>query len=258
MSNRTANSPWFVCPKPNPDARLRLFCFPYAGGGVSIYRSWPDALSPHAEVYAVQPPGRGGRMREAPSRRLAHVVDALAGEIRPLLDKPFAFFGHSMGAITGFELALRLQGELGRTPAHVYVSGRSAPHLRADEPHTYALPDGEFIDELKRLNGTPKELLDNPELMQLMLPLLRADFEVCQTYEHEPDARLNCPLTAFGGLQDPHSGREKIEGWGLYTNSDFVARMLPGDHFFIHASQPLLLQAMSRDLARQAGVLRAA
>jgi medium-chain acyl-[acyl-carrier-protein] hydrolase len=258
MSNRAVNNPWFVCAKPNPSAPLRLFCFPYAGGGANIYRPWPDALSPYVEVYAVQPPGRGGRLREVPFSRLGPVLDALAREIRPYLDKPFAFFGHSMGAITSFELALRLQAEGGRLPFHLYVSGRAAPHMHAEGRATYALPDDEFIEELRRLNGTPKELLDNPELMQLMLPLLRADFALCQTYEPTPAARLACPVTAFGGLQDSHAGKEEMQGWGVYTDSDFVVRMLPGDHFFLHASQPLLLQAVARDMIRYTSLLRAA
>jgi medium-chain acyl-[acyl-carrier-protein] hydrolase len=252
------NSPWFVRAKPNPSAPLRLFCFPYAGSGANIYRSWPDALSPYAEVYAVQPPGRGGRLRETPFSRLGPALDELAREIQPYLDKHFAFFGHSMGAITSFELAQRLQAEGGPSPFHLYVSGRAAPHLHAEERTTYDLPDDEFIEDLRNLNGTPKELLDNPELMQIMLPLLRADFALCQTYEPTTSARLACPVTAFGGLQDPHAGKDKMEGWGLYTDSDFVVRMLPGDHFFLHESQPLLLQTLARDMARHVSLLSGA
>ncbi|HEX8921091.1 MAG TPA: thioesterase II family protein [Pyrinomonadaceae bacterium] len=253
MSNRPANNSWLICHKPNPDARLRLFCFPYAGAGAMIYRPWADILSPLVEVYSVNLPGRGTRMSEPPLTRLAEVVHRIADEIQFYLTKPFSFFGHSMGAITSFELTHYLRSMNAPLPCHLFISGRSAPQLRETYPNTYKLPDREFIEELRRLNGTPHQLLENPELMQLMLPALRADFSVCQTYEHTPKQPLTCPLTAFGGLQDTHISREQIEGWREQTTGAFVARMLPGDHFFLHSSQNILLRLIAQELYQLKG-----
>lgn len=257
MSNRPANNSWLICHKPNPGARLRLFCFPYAGAGAMIYRTWADALSPLVEVYSIQLPGRGTRMSETPLTRLEDVVRAIAPEIQPYLTKPFSFFGHSMGATTSFELTHYLRNMNLPLPERLFVSGRGAPQLRDTYPVTYKLPDTEFIEELRKLNGTPKELLESPELMQLMLPVLRADFSVCQTYEYTPKEPLDCPITAFGGIQDAHSSREQIEGWREHTRAAFAARMLPGDHFFLHASQNTLLRLIAQELYQPERVLSA-
>lgn len=176
-------------------------------------------LSPLVEVYSVELPGRGRRMSEPPLMRLAEVARAVAPEIQPYLTKPFSFFGHSMGASISFELTHYLHRRNCPLPECLFVSGRTAPQLRDTYPVTYDLPDREFIDELRQLNGMPKELLENPELMQLMLPVLRADFSVCQTYEYTPKEPLNCPIMAFGGLQDAYSSRQQIEGWGQQTDA---------------------------------------
>jgi len=239
---------WFVTLKPNPRARLRLFCFPYAGSGVMIYHNWAEQLPSDVEVYLARLPGREGRLREAPLTRLTQLVHLLNAEIRPLLNKPFAFFGHSMGAVIAFELARILRRESGIEPQHLFISGRRAPQLPRDEPITYHLPETEFIEAVRNLNGTPTEVLDHPELMNLMIPLLRADFEVCQTYSYVPGAPLSCDMTIFGGLQDPDVPRESLVGWSEQTTGACSVRMLPGDHFFLHSSQALLLRVISREL----------
>lgn len=248
MSSKAMSNSWVVFPRPNARASLRLFCFPYAGGGALIYRPWGDALPPHVEVCAVQPPGRGVRMGEAPLRRLPQVVEAAAQALRPYFDRPFAFFGHSMGALIGFELARRLERENETPPRHLFVSGHRAPHLPASRPPLYDLPDAELIGELRRLNGTPREVLENTELMRLMLPLLRADFSVCQTYVYAAAPPLTCPINAFGGLDDASVRREHLEGWRQHTASSFALRVFPGDHFFLHTSQASLLRALAQEL----------
>ena len=247
MNINNANS-WFVTPKPNPRARLRLFCFPYAGSGAMIYHNWAEQLPSDVEVYLVRLPGREGRLREAPLTRLTPVVQRVSAEIRPLLNKPFAFFGHSMGAIIGFELARVLRRESGVEPEHLFLSGRRAPQLPGDEAISYDLPDAEFIDALRHLNGTPGEVLEHPELMNLMMPLLRADFEVCQTYLFEPDVPLTCDMTVLGGLQDTDVPRESLAAWTEQTSGACNVRLLPGDHFFLHSSQALLLRVLNREL----------
>jgi medium-chain acyl-[acyl-carrier-protein] hydrolase len=243
-------STWFTSQRPNARARLRLFCFPYAGGGAAIYRLWPQSLPSDVEVCVAQLPGRGTRLREQPFTSLDALVEAAAEAIAPSLDKPFALFGHSMGAMISFELARRLRELDQPQPAQLFISGRRAPQLPVNDPISYNLPEAELRTELLRLNGTPREVLEHPELMELMLPLLRADFSVVETYVYRPGVPLECPLTAFGGLRDSEVSRGQLEAWREQTASEFVLRMLPGDHFFLNdpQSQPLLLSAIAKDL----------
>jgi medium-chain acyl-[acyl-carrier-protein] hydrolase len=239
---------WFTTPQPNPRAQLRLFCFPYAGGTAQIYREWPAGLPSFVEVCAVQLPGRGARLGEPALTNLLAVVEAAAPSLQPYFDRPFAFFGHSMGAIIAFELARHLRSTRAIEPTRLFVSGHGAPQIPSEHGQTYQLPDAEFVESLRRLNGTPEEVLSHPELLELMLPLLRADFEAIETYAYTEGEPLNCPITAFGGLQDLEVSRQEIEGWRAQTSSRFMLRMLPGDHFFIHSAQRLLLQTLSREL----------
>ena len=239
-----------ACYAPNHNARLRLFCFPYAGGGASIYRTWASGLPVDIEVCAIQLPGREARGQEQPFTRLAEMVQAIASGITPWLDKPYAFFGHSMGSHLAFELArdLRRQGDPG--PRHLFVSGRHAPQMADPDPPIHHLPTPEFIDELRRLHGTPEEVLQHAELMELLMPILRADFAACETYEYAPEPPLNCPITAFGGLEDASADRDTMLAWREQTSSAFSVQVFPGDHFFLHSARPLLLQTITGELTQ--------
>jgi medium-chain acyl-[acyl-carrier-protein] hydrolase len=248
MRTTPAITSWLVRLKLNPRASLHLFCFPYGGGGASIFRSWPDSLPTSIEVCPVQLPGRESRLREEPFAQVSSLVRAIAKALLLYLDRPFAFFGHSMGALIGFELSRQLRREHGLKLVHLFVSGCRAPQLPDPDPPTYDLPEPKFLEELRRLNGTPKEVLKHPELMQLMLPLLRADFEAVQTYAYSPAPPLDCPITVFGGLQDNEVKREYLEGWREQTTGSFSLQMLPGDHFFLHTAQPLLLHIITQEL----------
>lgn len=187
---------------------------------------------------------------EKPFKRMPALVSALTDALLPLFDKPFAFFGHSMGAWIGFELARRLQSKHAIEPQHLFVSGAGAPHVPSRELSLHALPEAEFIKALGGLNGTPKELLESEELMQLMLPILRADFAVCETYAYRNGSILNCPITAFGGLQDRRLHRSDIKAWRKETNSSFAIKMFPGGHFFLHTAATLLLPLLHAELDR--------
>ncbi|MGB7922913.1 MAG: alpha/beta fold hydrolase [Pyrinomonadaceae bacterium] len=244
-----AVSPWISCPKPNPNADLRLFCFPYAGGSAVIYQRWPEILPATIELCAVQLPGRGTRHAEQPFTRVEPLVEAAAENLLPFMDRPFALFGHSVGAIIGFELARYLRREHGLEPLRLLVSGRRAPQVPDTEPPTYDLPEAEFMEKLRQLNGTPKEVMEHAELMQMMIPLLRADFAVSETYAYYEESPLSCPISAYGGLQDFEVPRENLEAWREQTNAAFLLRMLPGDHFFLNRSQPQLVWALARELA---------
>lgn len=242
---------WVVRPRPNRDARLRLFCFPYAGGSASIYRAWPKDLPPDVEVCAVQLPGRGGRLPEAPFTELDSLVRALAEALLPQLETPFALFGHSMGALIAFEFARHLRTRYGLRPEHLFVSGFRAAQIDDPDAPTYNLPDAEFLATVRRLNGTPEAVLQNEEMLSLMLPVVRADVTVCETYVYREGAPLDCPLTAFGGRSDGIVSPEELAAWIVQTSGDYDVRMFDGDHFYINGARTQLLREVSAALAKR-------
>ncbi len=250
MATTRAFDAWVTCPKPNPQARLRLFCFPYAGGGASLFRTWADELPVEVEVCPVQLPGRESRFREARYTRLMPLVHALGEVVQPYLTLPFAFWGHSMGALLSFELARYLRRQRAPLPVYLFASAHRAPHLPDRKAPIYDLPDPQFVAELRQLNGVPAEVLENAELMELMLPLLRADFAIAETYAYSEDAPLSCPISAFGGMTDEEVNEEEVAAWREQTLGAFRMRMLPGDHFFLFTQRAALLQAVSEDVAQ--------
>lgn len=187
-------------------------------------------------------------MAVPPIRRLPLLIEALMPVMIGLLDTKFAFFGHSMGAMIAFELARELRRRKMPQPAHLLVSGRRAPNMPKTDPVTYNLPEDEFRAELLRLNGTPTEVLEHAELMSLLLPLLRADFELVQTYEYADDAPLSCPIAVYGGLEDHEVPREALLPWKQQTEARFSLQLLPGDHFFLRSASRHLLQLLEREL----------
>ena len=231
-----------------PESGVRLFCFPYSGGGASIYRSWGDALAPDVELCAVQLPGRENRFMEPAATDMSTLVEQVAEGIAPLLDRPFALFGHSFGALVAFELAHDLQRR-GQRPRHLFVSGRQAPHLTYPRPPIHQLGDEAFSDEMRRLNGTPEHVLANPALLSLAIGIVRADYTVCETYRL-PGGRplLECPVTALGGTDDPETTAGDVEAWARHTRGGFEARAIPGDHFFLHSQEALVLATVAERL----------
>jgi medium-chain acyl-[acyl-carrier-protein] hydrolase len=232
----------------NSAARIRLFCFPYAGGGSAIFRSWSRQLPGYIEVVPALLPGRELRLRESAYTRVDQLVDALAREITPYLDKPFAFFGHSMGAILSFELARRLRSEHGVEPEHLFISGRRSPRVPRRDLYIHHLPDAEFVAEIEQLNGTPREVLEHQELMEMVIPMLRADFAVCHSYTYVPGEPLSCPITVLSGIHDDTTPREEIEGWHDETTGNCRIHMLEGDHFFLNQQQATILPIITRAL----------
>lgn len=239
---------WLRCPRPNAEARLRLFCFPYSGGSASSFRTWEYAMPSFVELCLVQLPGRENRMKEEPYRHVKPLVQELAQALLPAMTIPFAFFGHSLGALVSFEVArqLRRQGCLG--PQLLLVSSHRAPHISDRDPHIHALPEKDFIEQLRRFNGTPESVLQDQELMRLVLPLLRADLEIYETYTYTREAPLDCAISAFGGLEDWRVSHEDLAAWKEQTHGSFSLRMFAGDHFFLHSLQEAVLQALSQDL----------
>jgi medium-chain acyl-[acyl-carrier-protein] hydrolase len=242
------SEPWLPFARPDPTARLRLFCLPFAGGGATVFRSWSQGLPPTVQVCAVQPPGRETRFREPAFTRMPPLVAALADALGPHLGRPFALFGHSLGALVSFELARELRRRGLRSPEGLIVSGHGAPHVPPRRRPIHALPDDEFRAELRHLNGTPAAVLENEELMRVLTPTLRADLAVAETYAPAPGPPLDCPMLALGGAQDTFTPLPDVDAWREHTRAAFDLRVLPGDHFFLLSHRPALLQLLSHHL----------
>ena len=229
---------------PNDGDALRLFCFPYAGGGTTVFHRWPEGLSGPVKVHAVELPGRGRKFAADPARRMDDLVDAVIDSINPHLANPFSFFGHSLGALVAFEVARAVRARLDVEPVALYVSAHPGPQVPNDQPPLHALSDPELRAELRRVGGTPQEVLANDEFMRLLLPTLRADFEVSDTYTYTPGAPLSCPIVAWGGVDDPQVSQEDLQAWAEQTTGPFAFAMLPGGHFFIDHNRRELLAAL--------------
>jgi medium-chain acyl-[acyl-carrier-protein] hydrolase len=243
------SSAWVRFRQRSPVARLRLLCFPYAGGSALIYRHWMD-LPPQIDVCPVQLPGRDERFREPAFTRTDALCDALVVALGGFLDMPFAIFGHSMGAIIAYEFARRLQ--TGGSMRHLLVSGQRAPHLPLRRKQSYDLPDAAFRERLRELDGTPEAVLRDADLMELLLPRLRSDFELTETYKRVEHAPLVCPVTAFGAAQDKEVSRSDLEAWRLTTTSAFDLKMFPGGHFYLDKEGPALRRSVAECLLDEA------
>jgi medium-chain acyl-[acyl-carrier-protein] hydrolase len=244
-------NPWCEHLKPSSRALLRIICFPYAGGSASVFRKWPALFPAAIDVCAVQLPGRGTRLAEPCLAEISSLANAALQGLLPLLDRPFVFFGHSMGALLAFECARLLAQQHSVRPDFLFVSGSSAPQLRnqSKEMHSH-LPEKEFLEYVKGLNGTPSEVLETPELLRMLLPVLRADFAACETYTYMPGPEIGCPIAAFGGIRDVDVHREAVEGWKEHAPSGaFSISLLPGNHFFIHESETILVGRILHVLA---------
>lgn len=250
MRATRTNEPWFPFVYSAPAARARLFCFHYAGGRAGIFRDWPAMVPNWLQVVPVELPGRGTRLNEKPFRSLDALLDALCAVIAPYLNLPFAFFGHSMGGLISFELAraLRRLGE--RRPVHLFLSAHRAPHLPNQNGTTYDLSHEALVEKIAAMNGTPPQVLENPELLELIVPILRADFELCDTYSYVEEPPLACPLTIFGGEDDRVVPEEMLPPWIDHTTAEFQLHTFRGDHFFLHEVEEQFLTIVRERLAQ--------
>lgn len=240
-----APSAWF--PVPPGQAATRLFCFGYAGGGASIFNSWPGEFGPDVDVVPVQLPGREDRTLEPPHRRLGTLIEDLYRAIAPHLDRPFAFYGHSMGALVSFELARRLRADGAPLPYRLFPAAFRAPHLPNPNIRIFHMPD-EVLKAVLSKEGTPEEILRDAAFMSNVLPTLRADFEVCETYEHVSQPPLPVPISVLGGAEDVRVKPALLEGWAEHTDAGFDLTILPGSHFFLHSARTRLIDELDRRL----------
>lgn len=240
---------WIVSGPPSSDREgARLFCLSYAGGGASVFRSWADAL-PTLDVVALQLPGRENRIAEPPISDMSLAVGPLADAVAALDDRPFAIFGHSMGARIAFELTRELRRRGRPEPAALFVSACKAPHIpRVPTPPIATIPDRLFLGMLRRMNGTPPELIEDPEFMRSVLPTLRADFSIIDTYEYADEPALGMPIRAFGGTFDPDVREDDLLAWQVHTTADFRLRQLRGGHFIVRDCQAEITRAIAEDV----------
>ncbi|MCU1236082.1 MAG: Thioesterase [Candidatus Solibacter sp.] len=232
-------------------ASRRLFTFPHAGGGAATGPA--DSLA-SANVVRVRLPGRESRLAEAPFERMGAMITALAGAVEPYLDRPFAFFGHSMGAAIAFELARELRRRGKALPEMLIASGARAPQFRRNHVPPPAPSREAFVEELRRLEGMPAEVLDDPALMRAILPALEADTALYRAYVYGEDAQFDFPIRAYGGVDDRNIREEHLAGWGEQTTASFAMRLFPGGHFYLNTARGEFLSALAEDLAFPTGL----
>jgi medium-chain acyl-[acyl-carrier-protein] hydrolase len=224
---------WFRYRRERPDALARLFCLPFAGGTALAYRPWTHLAPAEIEVCPIQLPGRDNRLAEPAFTRMDALVAALADALEPHLDLPYAIFGHSMGSRVGFELARLLRDRGAPEPRHLFASGSRAPHIPSGRDDLHVMSDADLKEELRKMGGTPDDMLEDAETMRALLPIVRADFEVLETYSFAGDDTIGCDITAFRGASDPCASREGTEAWRDLTTGRFALKTFPGNHFFL-------------------------
>ncbi|TXH70055.1 MAG: thioesterase [Lysobacteraceae bacterium] len=234
---------------PSVGHKMRLFCFAYAGGNAFYFNSWRSALDARIEVCAVQLPGRGSRIAEAPIGTMPAMLKALAPVVTQHGCMPYAFFGHSVGALIAFELARYLRLHSIEGPKHLFVSGCQAPRYRSHTKRLHQLPDHDFIEQLRSYNGTPAEVLGNKELMSLMLPTIRADFSISEEYAYRPGPLLKIPISVYAGVDDDNKEIGQVDGWSQETTGDCRVTWFDGGHFFIDTQTQSVLKQLDYELA---------
>jgi medium-chain acyl-[acyl-carrier-protein] hydrolase len=236
---------WFPAAGVNKSARFRLFCFPHAGGGASAFGNWTRLLPASVEVAGVHLPGREERLRTAAFSRLDPLLSSLTEALRPYLDLPFAFYGHSLGGWLAFYLARRLRRDGLARPVHIFVAASRAPQLESKHPPIHALSPDLFLQELgRRYNNVPAAVRNDPELLSLLLPALRADFELMESIQYHHEVPLDCPISAYGGQWDPMISQAEVSAWDAQTSASFSVEMMPGDHFFVKSQAPAFLDRL--------------
>ncbi len=261
---------WLIFHQPNPSATTRLFCFPFAGGGAATFRPWTPHLHPRIELVAIEPPGRQTRLDEPPIRAIATFVERLVPALLPFLDRPFAVYGHCLGALTLFETVRTLMREHGRAPMHVFVSGARPPDelQRHQDFETKLLerllklpgysvfepvhrqPDEVFAEAILQFNVLATEsLLGDPELRRLLLPVIRAEFEMSSKYRYAPEAPWDVPITCLTGIRDAYVSPENARSWSRFTTQRFQLFMVDSEHFLIVDDDQFVIRVLNRELA---------
>jgi medium-chain acyl-[acyl-carrier-protein] hydrolase len=225
--------------------RRRLFCIPFAGGGAGAFRWWGSRLPAEIELAVLQLPGRDSRLREAPLDRVEDIVAAALPAVTSASDLPYAIFGHSMGALVAYELTLALEASSVRPPDRLFVSARRSPEEEDDQPPVHHLPDDQFLDELqRRYDAVPAALRQEPELLALLLPALRADLRAIERYQPTTTRKVECPVHVYGGADDRHPRPSQLPRWQRVAEREIRVRMFAGGHFYFSTQ----LDALTADI----------
>ena len=216
--------------------RIRLFCFPYAGGNAAVFSQWKFMMPDCIETHPIQYPGRGNRIAEPLCLSMREMVSELAEVLRPFTNEPYAFFGYSMGATIAFETARLLRQRYGSLPEQLILAAKEAPGYKETGPTRRLMDDDAFLENLRTLGGVPAAFFEHPELVEFMLPILRADFHLIENYEYNSGEPFDCPITVMGGERDVESPPESLAAWQSQTSGPFHRISYPGDHFFLNDS----------------------
>ncbi len=248
MVPKTLPSKWVNCPKPVAKPKLRLICFPPAGSGTIIYHKWAACLPPNVEMWNMRLPGRESRLRDPLFYRLPPLIESIAETLIPHLDVPYLLFGHSLGSLISFELTRYIRGPGSPMPLHLILSGHRAPHRPPLMPPIHQAGDEQFLTQVKAMGGTPDAVFENEEIVELMLPPLRADFTVCENYRFLEDKPLDIPINVFGSDQDCHAHEADILAWEQHTTGTFKSKMFHGNHFYFQNDPEPLLSSINQSL----------
>ena len=244
-------SDWFVPFKYNKNSYIRLFCFHYGGGSASAYREWAKDLIDYVDLIAIQLPGRESRFSEPLLDNISDIVNELSLNFYNYLDKPYILFGHSIGALISFELTRTLRKKVMQQPKSLIISGTKAPQVPLKSPPIHCLPTPELIQKIREYNGIPRDIIENKELMDIFLPIIRADFCISETYSYYSEPPLACPIMALGGLNDYTFDSQDLLKWQEQTTALFQYELLPGDHFFIKSSYPEVINIVNKILYKE-------
>jgi medium-chain acyl-[acyl-carrier-protein] hydrolase len=235
------NADAFVRKNDRPNARVRLFCFTYAASSAQIFYRWNDYAPEWVEVSGCELPGHGARLGEKPYDTQDAAALEIANTLEPLLDRPYALFGHCLGAALAYE-ATRILRERGKAqPVHLFTSGARGPHLGIPIADVESMEDDEFIEHMHKAYSAPIDFLRHPEMRPLFLPMVRADARMTQNYRYQPGPPVSYPITAVAGQTDPDVQMEHLEGWHRHTDAKVTTRIYPGNHFFFLEAAPGLL-----------------
>jgi medium-chain acyl-[acyl-carrier-protein] hydrolase len=248
MLPETALKQWVSCPRQVTTPKLRLICFPPAGSGTVIYQKWAAHLIPDVEMWIIRLPGRETRLREPVFTSMKPLLESLADTFSPHLTQPYLFFGHSLGGLVSYELSCYLRNYSKSMPLHLLISGHRAPHRPPLNPPVHQADDQCFLQRIKDMGGTPDKFFEMKDLIQMMLPALRADFTIWETYQYHSEPPLNIPITAFGSDGDKDAAEEDILAWEQYTEAEFRAHMFHGSHFYFQNDPKPLLKLINNTL----------